>query len=608
MTRPQDGAARRRDDAHAGRRGRGPHATWPGRRRVRLAPALLAATCALFAPRGARAQEISAKGASGAGAVAGRVTRDEGKPAANVPVLLVVADYNAKPVARTTTDADGRYRIANVPVGRYRVRALAPAFASPEERAGGDVYLPGKTVNVGAGEAVEGVDLTLVRGGVITGRVTNAEGKPVVAERVHVTEGDQDARRRRSESVVPYNEFETDDRGVYRVFGLPAGRYVVSAGEDVDNNSVRVGGGPQLYARTFHPNATDPAQARAVDVSPGAEARDVDITLADAPKTYAARGRIVDEAGRPVAGVTYWWGPLVGDAKTLGGTGSEGVPTNADGEFVVPGLLPGRYAVYAADAGGANTVPLGNNYSDAATFEVADADVSGLVVKIHPGASVSGSVTLEGTTDRATLAKLTRLLVSVEVRPSAGDASAAPLYEQGNISADGKFRVEGLRPGRVRLNIWNRTLRSPFTLLGVQRGGADASAGFDLSPGEQVADVRLRVGYGTGIVRGRIELRDGAQAVAPPAGASLYAYARRLGGVGTIGETPVEVDANGGFLIEGLMGGEYDIGVGGSFPPSPANPNGRRLPALKQKLNVSDAGETPVTIVYDLSKPPEGNP
>jgi protocatechuate 3,4-dioxygenase beta subunit len=603
MTRPRDDA---RNVHRAGR------SFLPARsRRVALlALAFLVAAHALWPSVGARAQTTVAKPASSAGAVTGRVTTSEGKPAANVFVLLAVADYNGREVARASTDAEGRYRIANVPTGRYRVRALAPAFTSPEERAGGDVYTPGKNVNVGAGETVENVDLTLVRGGVITGRVTNAEGKPVIAEQVSVTEGDQDSRRRRSEWAINPYEFETDDRGVYRVYGLPAGRYVVSVGEEVDNNSVHVGGGPRIYARTYHPNAIDAAQAKVVEVSSGGETANVDIVVADAPKTYAARGKIVDEAGKPVAGVTYWWGPMNGDQKSVGSAGSENVPTNAEGEFVVTRLLPGRYAVYAGDAGGgAGVIPLGNNYSDVALFNVADADVSGLVVKIHPGASVSGTVVLEGSTDRATFEKLMRLLVNTEVRPATGEESPAPVYKDGRIGADGKFRAEGLRPGRVKINIWNRGLPTPFTLLAVQRGGVDvASAGFDLSPGEQVADVRLRVGYGAGLLRGQIEIRDGAQPATLPAGATLGVYARRVGSASTLGSIPVEVDSRGRFLLEGLMGGEYELSVAGWLPASSANPQGRRLATVRQKINVAEAGETNVTIIYDLSKPPEGNP
>ena len=599
---------RRVEARAASRAGRAPlHAR--GRVAARLALALLAASCALPpAKLGARPQTPAAKLATGAGAVAGRVATGEGKPAANVPVLLTVADYNAKLIARTATDAEGRYRIANVPAGRYRVRALAPAFTSPEERAGGDVYTPGRNVNVGANETVENIDLTLVRGGVITGRVTNAEGKPVAAEPVSVTEGDQDPRRRRSAWVMPDSEFETDDRGVYRVYGVPAGRYVVSVGQEVNNNSVHVGGRAPLYARTFHPNATDAAQAKVVEVFAGGEARDVDIVVADAPKTYAARGRIVDEAGKPVVGVTYWWAPMNGDQKSVGAMGSEGLPTNADGEFVVRNLLPGRYAVLAEDAGGVGVVPLGNNYSDITLFEVGDADVSGLVVKIHPGASVSGTVALEGASDRATFEKLMQLLVSAEVRPAAGEESPAPVFKEGRINAEGRFRVEGLRAGRLKLNLWNRGLRSPFTLLGVQRGGADAAAGFDLSAGEQVADVRLRVGYGVSILRGQIEIRDGGQPAALPPGATLDVNARRVGSVAAIGTMPIEVDSRGRFVLEGLMGGEYELSVTGWLAESSATRYGRRLATVRQKLNVSEAGETTVTVIYDLSKPSEGNP
>ncbi|MFN2480495.1 MAG: hypothetical protein ABR554_03275, partial [Pyrinomonadaceae bacterium] len=52
----------------------------------RLALALLAAAHALCATTVARAQTVAAKAPSGAGAVAGRVTTGEGKPAASVPV------------------------------------------------------------------------------------------------------------------------------------------------------------------------------------------------------------------------------------------------------------------------------------------------------------------------------------------------------------------------------------------------------------------------------------------------------------------------------------------------------------------------------------------
>jgi hypothetical protein len=582
--------------------------------------ALLAATPVL---RRAAAQTQAAKGAAApaTGVVAGRVTLADGKPAANVGVALVPAESSAvaefigsrRAGWRSSTEADGRYRITNVPAGRYRLQTLAPTFFSPEERTGGGSFLNfGKFVTVGAGETVEGVDLTLVRGGVITGRVTNAEGKPVVAEHVTVAEADQAARSSGPSSLVvsPY-EFETDDRGVYRVYGVPAGRYLVSVGMERNAGTITVGAIGTQYTRTFHPNATEAAQAKIVEVTAGGEAQDVDIALADAPRSYQATGKIVDEAGAPVAGVGYGFGSVRGDAKTIGAWGSEGVTTNADGEFTIRNLMPGRYAVFAVNEFGSAPT---DNYSDATPFEVTDADVSGLVVKVHRGASVSGTVAVEGTTDRAVLSRISQLNLNAQVRPAPGaavDQLSAPNYAAGHINADGTFRFAGLRPGKVVINLFAYGAQTRgFTLLGVQRNGADVSGGIDVAPGENVTGVRVRIGYGTGVVRGQIEVRDGAQPFVLPEGTRLLVFTRRAGAPETGDSTiTAEVDSRGRFVLEGLMGGEYELNaVARVVGRVPGAPPPRRMPTVRQTVTVPEGGETSVTIVYDVSRPTERNP
>jgi 5-hydroxyisourate hydrolase-like protein (transthyretin family) len=573
--------------------------------------ALLAAIMiATPAPRRASAQAQAAKGATpaAAGAVAGRVAMGDGKPAANVAVALSPADQNLdrKPVGRASTDGEGRYRIQNVPAGRYRLMTLAPTFVSPEERAGNSFFSSGKIVTVGAGETVENIDLTLVRGGVITGRVTNAEGKAVVAERVTVVDADQQARSGPGAWVVSPYEFETDDRGVYRIYGVPAGHYLVSVGQDRDAGTITVGPTGAQYARTFHPNATDAAQAKVVEVSAGGEAANVDIALAEAPKSYQATGKIVDDAGVPVAGVGYAHGSLRADAKIVGAWGSDGSVTTQEGEFVVRNLMPGRYAVFAtSDFGNA---PM-DTYSDATQFEVSDADVAGLVVKVHRGASVSGTVAVEGTTDRAVLARITQLNLNASVRSAPGattDQISAPNFASGRVNADGTFRFVGLRPGKVVINLFtfNPGTRG-FVMLGVQRNGADASGGIDVAPGENVTGVRVRLGYGTGVVRGQIDIRDGGQSVALPEGARLIVMARRAGAAETGPQmNAAEVDSRGRFVIEGLMGGEYELTVRGVVRATPP----RRMPTVRQTITVPDGGDVSVTVAYDLSKPPETIP
>ncbi len=133
--------------------------------------------------------------------------------------------------ASTKTDAEGRYRLNGLAPGRYHVAPVAPAHIMPEEGFGFIGRQQGRSLILNPGENIENVDFRLTRGGVITGRVTGDDGKPVVGEFVQITP--EEGNRPAHQSFRPdRSEMQTDDRGVYRVYGLPAGRYRVSVGCD----------------------------------------------------------------------------------------------------------------------------------------------------------------------------------------------------------------------------------------------------------------------------------------------------------------------------------------------------------------------------------------
>src|SRR5215831_6733685 len=131
--------------------------------------------------------------------VSGRVTV-AGKPLANATVTLTedVADrYKAKVVSvggrefadphvyKAETDSEGRYQINWLPAGAFRISPEAPAYVPESNALGGD---PGITITLDEGEAREKVDFALVRGGVITGRVTDEDGRPQVGRIVQLIE------------------------------------------------------------------------------------------------------------------------------------------------------------------------------------------------------------------------------------------------------------------------------------------------------------------------------------------------------------------------------------------------------------------------------------
>jgi hypothetical protein len=568
------------------------------RRALALTAALL-----LLPAAGALTHAQSPASSPQPGAITGRVTSDDGRPAVNVPLALMPADFRPnsnRPVARAQTDGDGWFRMAAVSPGRYRLLPLTPAHTSPDLR--GSFFDAGKQINVSAGETVEGADFVLTRGGVITGRVTAGDGKPAIGERINVNyAGRPDLRGMAASAVNPF-EWETDDRGVYRVYGLQPGRYLVSVGQGSEDGMVVVGAASPRYSRTFHPSTTDPAQARVVEVTSGGEATGVDITLAEAPKSYQATGRIVDEAGKPVAGMGVAHGPLRPDQKSVGSWGWDNSKSNQNGEFVIKNLFPGRYAAFVVAFGSVET------YSEPAQFEVADGDVSNLTIRVRRGGSISGTVVVEGTTDRSVLQRLAGMSVYANLAAAKTDQLAPPVIGNNKVNPDGSFRVAGLAPGKVRLTAGGWPPPKGFTMLRVERGGVEVPRdGIEISPGEQVTDVRIVLGYGTGVLRGQINVVNAGQPAALPEGVRLSASITRVGAapgsfIMDFGGTTV--DSRGRFVLEGLMSGEYEVTVR-AFGSGTQGP--QRFPAVKQTVQMTEGGEASVTVVYDLSKTTEPN-
>lgn len=546
---------------------------------ARAAFALVAALACGAGARPALAQAAAPREAPAT--VEGRVTDGE-KGLPGVAVTLVAADASngrVRAAARAKTDQEGRYRLTGARPGGYHVLPMAPAYVLP----GSQSYPPGRRITLAAGETVEDVDFRLTRGGVITGRVADADGRPVVAEPVHVTPADRSQPEGRSFQFP--QRILTDDRGVYRAYGLAPGRYRVSAGQDAEGGAVRMGASRRYYRRTFYPDAAEESQGRVVEVTPGGEAEDVDITLGRAAKTYRAAGRFVGPDGRPAPGVSFGYGRVEHEGVNMFGGG---MLTNSRGEFQVDGLAPGRYAVFAISVNDTQS----ETYSDSATFEVGDADVSGLEVKLRRGAAVSGVVQIEGTSDRATVARLMRQIRLHGETETVG-APAAPNYAQAPVGADGGFRLTGLRPGRLRIGLGWPQVRG-LVLARVELSGVEQRDGIEIGEGAQVSGARVVVVYGNSVVRGQINITNGS----PGPDARLVVFARRTGGgaearYGGFGQG-AEVDARGRFIMEGLAAGDYE------FTARVFTRQGQRHQSQRAHVNVPEGGEASVTLTLDL--------
>src|SRR5215813_12895663 len=486
----------------------------------------------------------------GTATISGRVVV-KGEPARNVLVYLQPqqgpAPSNPEAVQRARTDADGLFRIAGVAAGAYRLIALAPGFISSDSVR---PYLQGKTINVSEGENVENIEIELKQGGVITGRVTNSRGRPLADERVTLSKLDKNGRPPLNMTYGSnFEMFQTDDRGVYRIYGLPEGRYLVSVGFQ---QSAGIGAaGASFYPRTFHPDAANETEAKVIEITEGSENTDIDITVPEPIRTRTISGRVVNAVtGFPVAGVEITWGVMSNGAIYPGYMGLPGDRSRTNGEFHLRGMTPGKYAV----------LPRGTNdnefYGEPVMCDVSNGDASGVEVKVQPGGSVGGYVVIEGTNDPKALAKLTQPSLQVFFSPNQSRTSR---IDNPKINPDGTFLVRGLPPGSVKIQYNPRPEDRGLALARIEHNGAPVSDGIKVGEREQVVGVLVVLTYKTFALRGEVKITGDVL----PAGVRLYANIKRMDQAPQASYFPgAEVDARGQFVIEGLTEGEYEVTVG----------------------------------------------
>jgi len=504
--------------------------------------------------------------------VSGRITIKD-KPAPGIAIGLRMHDQSRpQPVShRAVTDLNGEYRITNVPAGTFLVSISAPAFVLADES------LSERTLIISKGETIEHVDFTLLRGGVITGKVSDSDGRPLIQQTVSIIPENQQGRGY-------YRQVNTDDRGIYRAFGIPAGAYRVAAGTDEEDS---FGGRFQgaFYRRTYYPNVSDTAQAKVIQVSEGSEATNVDIVLSRTVATYTASGRIVDEAGQPVPNIPYGVTHFINANSTH--SLNTGQVSNARGEFKLDKLMPGSYAAMISRMDADSDLR-----SDQVRFEITDQDVTGLVITIKKASSVSGVIVVEGgNDDKALRDQLTKTGISVSV--------SGPSLERGgfghftNPAADGSFRIGGLSPGTATFYLMSS---SRFRVVRVERDGVVQPRGVEIKERENVTGLRIIASYANASVRGMVELQNGTL----PPNAQFSVWLTKLGEEpGTTNfasTTSQQVDARGQFVIEGLMPGEYELHAGLYVPGVSGD-----MPFTKQTIVVTAGVVTNVTVTLDLS-------
>jgi hypothetical protein len=328
-------------------------------------------------------------------------------------------------VVDVTTDDQGRYELAGLAAGEWQISAWKGGYfpAAPGQRR--SRAAPPATIKLAAQQQLA-ADFPLTRGGVITGRVYDDTGEPLSGLRVRVYRARTVLGQPRLESVG-IADF-TDDRGAYRIYGLPPGDYIVAA-------SLRVAPLDQFledtYSPTYFPGTGDVAEAQRVTVGPGSEVTAIFSLLA--VRFVRVSGSVLTSDGAPANAFIS----LTSEAEHLSPFRVGGV-TRADGTFTVPEVPPGRYVL------GASLRSDGPAESASLSIAVGNNDVGGVTLVTSRPASLRGRIVADAGVSRPLPQDLIVLAVTAGLRETVLSSDDGPAFELGGLTEPFYLRVDDL--------------------------------------------------------------------------------------------------------------------------------------------------------------------
>jgi hypothetical protein len=519
----------------------------------RFAAALCVCVAAATLVPAARQDQTS----SPTGVIVGRVVDAQ----TNLPVagvVLQLGSATSAPAAgprpsRVVSDGQGRFLFSDLAAGNYFISASAsgngynpngfvvtgmgfPIGAYLEggfgqRRPGG----PLRPIALTQGQRIAGADVRMWKSSVVSGRVVDEAGEPLVHQVVGIVQLSSDGRLMNGPTM------RTDDRGAYRFSGLAPGIHVVfvpqtqvslpvSIGDELaagppdptarqrfsatsapspSAGGIRVGtsliatvpGGSSfpsgtpisnalapvrrddalfVYQTTFHPSSIRLAESARIQLGPGEERAGVDVQLHPSPATSVS-GLLVDDQGG-VAGMGLRLMPADHgeDASIL-----EAAHTVSDsrGAFTFPIVPAGRYTLLALRTGRPPGVPLG-----ATPARVSDADgawasqqvavgsrpVAQLRVTMQPPVSVGGRVEFSGASARPAAERLKNSFMFTIVQSKTLFRSPAPTPGSFIDPDTGRINVRGVAPPG-RYFVGTPTMPAPWSLESITLAGQDVT-------------------------------------------------------------------------------------------------------------------------------------
>jgi hypothetical protein len=425
--------------------------------------------------------------------VEGRVTKiPSGEPIKGAEIVLMTDD--GKNLEHSGfTDATGQFSLADIEPGRYKIMVDKTGYDSPERQCDSNNIQEGEELSLVPGQKLSGLNLQLLAPAVITGTVFDSQGEALPNAQI-------EARRyyafRGEEAFSRAGLAQSDDRGKYRMFDLPRGRYYVRVGDAFyfqrQIHRIKTAGDPLGFLPTYYPGTTDLTQAVLLEVKPGEEISGVNFSVQPA-RVLRIRGSVVNGiTGEPVRDGSV---TLIRRRPAIQENGGSAYTIGRDGRFEIKDLAPGPYILSAESVDFVERRP----WKGRQAIELRDAGLDDIQVKVFPGHDIAGRVQLTQN-KRIEFSEL-----QVELQPHRDSNYRSAFTE---VSADGSFVLRDVPEGAYDVNVTG--LAANFYLKSVRLGGVDETeSGLRVSGEGSIFPLLLEVSPAGAQVEGAVETNDG---------------------------------------------------------------------------------------------------
>ena len=484
--------------------------------------------------------------------VSGRVvSAAEGTPIPSARVGLIQTDAGQHPaVYGATTDDQGHFEIKNVPPERYRFVASHTGFISQQYQAK-ELQGSGAVLSLSPGQTIDDAMFRLTRAAVVSGRVLDEAGEPMLGVYVSALrkpsaeDREESSHRSKRESLLQTSGTATDDRGEYRIYGLKPGEYYLKATENPDEASMFTRGMDTdladyelvremaaQYASLYYPGVLHPGDAQPVQVRAGEEVQ-ADFAMRHI-KTVQVSGRVIAADGRP-ATRSY---VVLQIQDAIDFASNPATSTDEKGEFVFRGVAPGSYVLSAQQ----HTESRHDTVRQ--KLEVGESKLDNVVLSFGSGISINGRISAVGSGV---------VLERAHVSLSSLDDDAVGLVGWAEVKPDGAFELTNVADGSY-------ILRAGVSQKGWYVKSARLGATDVLEKGVQVE---------RGAVPGTLEIvlsnaaaqLDGSlmQDNKPVVGAKIRVRPEPLTSYNEMRGTGGVTDQNGQFTIPTISPGKYKV-------------------------------------------------